>query len=136
MKNSVLDSYALIAYVQKEAGSEKVVALLERAADESTKVLMCSANWAEVRYILARRLGEDEWEKLRTKLYSLPIEVVSVDRPLAEKAGKFKTTKKMSLADCFAAALAQENKAAIYTGDPEFEEVEKDVEIVWLNKPK
>ena len=136
MKSSVLDSYALIAYLLKEPGYEKVVAVLERASIDNVKVLMCSPNWAELRYILARRLGEEEWESLRTKLLGLPIEVVDADRSLAEKAGKFKTTKRMSLADCFAAALAQEHKAAVYTGDPEFKEVEGEVEIVWLAKPE
>jgi predicted nucleic acid-binding protein len=38
----------------------------------------------------------------------------------------------MSLADCFAAALAIERKAEVYTGDPEFREVEKEVRIVWI----
>jgi predicted nucleic acid-binding protein len=33
--------------------------------------------------------------------------------------------KKMSLADCFAAALAKREKAEVYTGDPEFKTVEK-----------
>ena len=51
---------------------------------------------------------------------------------MAELAGEIKAAKKMSLADCFAAALAKELKAELYTGDPEFHEVEKDVKIVWL----
>jgi predicted nucleic acid-binding protein len=38
----------------------------------------------------------------------------------------------MSLADCFAAALAREKRADLYTGDPAFRSVEKDVKLVWL----
>jgi predicted nucleic acid-binding protein len=38
----------------------------------------------------------------------------------------------MSLADCFAAALAKQRKLEIYTGDPEFKAVEKELKIVWL----
>jgi predicted nucleic acid-binding protein len=38
----------------------------------------------------------------------------------------------MSLADCFAAALAMERRADVYTGDPEFREVESEVRIVWI----
>ena len=135
LKNSVLDSFAIIAYLLKQPGSEKVVTLLEKASKEDQKVLMCAPNWAEIRYILARRLGEDEWESLQGELLGLPIEIVSADRSLAEEAGKFKTTRKMSLADCFAAALARERKAVIYTGDPEFKQVEDDVEIAWLQAP-
>ncbi|MHB8482981.1 MAG: hypothetical protein ACYDBV_09700 [Nitrospiria bacterium] len=43
-----------------------------------------------------------------------------------------KAFHKMSLADCFCAALAKEEGAEVYTGDPEFRSVEKDIKIVWL----
>jgi predicted nucleic acid-binding protein len=36
----------------------------------------------------------------------------------------------MSLADCFAAALAKERRADLYTGDPEFKAVEADIKVV------
>ncbi len=35
-------------------------------------------------------------------------------------------------ADCFAVALARLKKAELYTGDPEFKAVEKDIKVVWL----
>jgi predicted nucleic acid-binding protein len=38
----------------------------------------------------------------------------------------------MSLADCFAAALAKQRKAELYTGDPEFRAVETDLKIIWI----
>jgi len=71
----------------------------------------------------------DEWNWVRVSLLALPIEVAPADHRLAELAGEIKATKKMSLADCFAAALAKQLKAELYTGDPEFREVEKDVKI-------
>jgi predicted nucleic acid-binding protein len=38
----------------------------------------------------------------------------------------------MSLADCFAAAVAKEKKAELYTGDPELKSVESEIKIIWL----
>jgi hypothetical protein len=38
----------------------------------------------------------------------------------------------MADADCFAVALARPKKAELYTGDPEFKVVEKEVKVVWL----
>ena len=38
--------------------------------------------------------------------------------------------KKMFLADCFAAALAKREKAEIYTGDPEFKTVEREIKLI------
>jgi ribonuclease VapC len=69
---------------------------------------------------------------VRSKLLALPLEIAAVDRTLAETAARFKATRKMSLADCFAVALAKDRACEVYTGDPEFRAVEKDVKVVWL----
>jgi len=55
-----------------------------------------------------------------------------MDQELSELAGELKVRRKMSLADCFAAALAKRERSEVYTGDPEFEAVERDIKVVWL----
>ena len=134
MKSSVLDSYAVLAFLFRESGYEKVAALFERAAESDKTLLIAAPNWAEVRYMIERKVGLARWREARAKLLGLPIEIISVDQDLAEMAGEIKATNKMSLADCFAAALAKQQKAEIYTGDPEFRAVESDLKIVWLQQ--
>jgi len=95
-------------------------------------LLMASPNWAEVRYMVERKAGGESWPEVRSKLRALPIQIVSADEELAEQAGAIKATHAMSLADCFAAALALSRKADLYTGDPEFRAVEKEIKVVWL----
>lgn len=128
----MLDSYAVLAFLFKQDGHEKVLALLEKAADADMKLLIAAPNWAEVRYMVERKAGAAQWPQTRTKLLGLPIDIVPVDQELAEIAGEIKATKKMSLADCFAAALAKEKKLSLYTGDSEFRAVENDIAISWL----
>lgn len=65
-------------------------------------------------------------------MLGLPIDIVDADQILAEQAGELKVSHKMSLADCFAAALAKQKKAEIYTGDPEFRAVENELKIIWI----
>lgn len=132
MKSSVLDSYAVLAFLFQESGHEKIVALLEKAAESDKTLLIAAPNWAEVRYMIERKVGIAQWREARAKLLGLPIEIVPADQELAEMAGEIKATKKMSLADCFAAALAKDRKAEIYTGDPEFRAVESEVRVIWL----
>ena len=132
MKSSVLDSYAILAFLFQERGHEKVVALFEEAAESDKTLLIAAPNWAEVRYMIERKVGIAQWQEARAKLLGLPIEIVPVDQELAEMAGEIKAHKKMSLADCFAAALAKQQKAKIYTGDPEFRAVEHEAKIIWL----
>ena len=58
---------------------------------------------------------------------------VTEDRVFA--AAHIKANYSVSYADAFAIALAQELNAAIVTGDPEFQAVEKIVRILWLREP-
>lgn len=128
----MLDSYAILAFLFEEKGYERVLDLFEKATQIDQTLLIAAPNWAEVRYMVERKVGAGRWSEVRHKLLGLPLEVVPADQALAEVAGEIKATRKMSLADCFAVALARQKKADLYTGDPEFKSVEKDIKIVWL----
>ena len=132
MRSSVLDSYAVLAYLFRERGHEAVVALLEKAAESGRNAFISAPNWAEVRYQVQRKTTEAKWDEVREKLLALPIEVIAATQEIAEAAGAIKADKKMSLADCFAAALAKAHKADLYTGDLEFKAVEHEIKIVWI----
>jgi predicted nucleic acid-binding protein len=132
LENAVLDSYAILAFLFRENGHEIVLALFEEAVEADTKLMIAAPNWAEVRYMVERKVGAVRWTEVRAKLLGLPLEIISADQELAEAAGEIKAFHKMSLADCFAAALARMKKAAIYTSDPEFKSVETEQKIVWL----
>ena len=132
MENAVLDSYAVLAFLFKEKGHEIVLGLFEKAVEADKKLLIATPNWAEVRYVVERKVGAARWAEVRAKLLGLPIEIIDADQRLAETAGGIKAFHKMSLADCFAAALARLRKAEIYTGDPEFTAIEAEQKIVWL----
>ena len=132
MNAAVLDSYAVLAFLFGERGHQKVLDVMERAAAGRRTLLVAAPNWTEVRYVAQRKAGEQRWEEARERLLGLPLEVVPADRFLAELAGAIKAERKMSLADCFAAALAKHRDADLYTGDPEFKQVEKQIRIVWV----
>jgi uncharacterized protein len=132
LKTAVLDSYALLAFLFKEPGHDMVLALFEKAIDSGKRLLISAPNWAEVRYIAERKAGSAKWKEVRDKLLALPIDIVGADQPLAELAGDIKVTRRMSLADCFAAALAKQAQADLYTGDPEFKAVEGELRVIWL----
>ena len=113
MPGVVLDSFAVLAFLFAEHGHEKVLAVLEKAAETDSDLLIAAPNWAEVRYIVKRKVGLAEWGEVRARLLGLPLEIVLAGQELSELAGELKVTKKMSLADCFAAALAKREKAEI-----------------------
>ena len=63
---------------------------------------------------------------------AIPIEIVRADLGLARQAALFKSGKKISYADCFAAALAKLRKAELVTGDRDFKQVEWEVQVLWI----
>jgi predicted nucleic acid-binding protein len=128
----VLDSWALLCYLEQEPGYEKIIELFEKAVESSKPLLMCIVNWGEVYYQVARRFGEQKAQEIERLIQTLPITLVEANKELTREAARIKATKKMAYTDCFAVALARLKKAELYTGDPKFKVVEKDIKVVWL----
>lgn len=130
----VLDSYALIAYLEGETGCEQVKDLLEQAARGECELLMSVINLGEVLYIVERERGLPQAHKTLARIDELPISIIDADHYLTLGAAHIKAQQPIAYADCFAAALAQSKEAALVTGDPEFKRIEIDglFPIVWL----
>lgn len=134
-RKRLLDSYALLAYLNKEDGFEKVRKVLANSQKTSFPVLMNELNVGETYYILYRKRGHEQAEYfLDVVLPGLPISMISNDFSAVLAASKIKARHPLSFADCFAVATARRENAAILTGDPEFEQVEELVKIDWLTK--
>ncbi|MFT4688554.1 MAG: putative nucleic acid-binding protein [Limisphaerales bacterium] len=132
MAGLVLDSYALIAYFRDEDGADTVETLLVKATQSGKPLLMSEVNYSEAKYMVVRKDGNAAWEKAADMLRSLPIEFFPADRQMSELAADFKAKHRISLADAFAAALTKEKRATLVTGDAEFQSLEGEIKIKWL----
>lgn len=128
----VLDSSALVAYLWKQSGYEKVQGLLSKAAESEKRLLMTTVNVGEVYYLLIRDHGLEEADRIIQFIETLPIDFVPVDQELAKQAAIYKATKKLAYVDCFVAALAKLKKGELVTADKEFRVVEQDIKIFWV----
>jgi len=131
-KAIVLDSWAVIAYLEGEDAAEKVADHIADAHENKIPLYMSVVNAGEVWYIIARETSVPDADRSIAELKQLGIEFVDADWSLAHEAGGFKAKHKMSFADCFAAALAKQRKAHLATGDQEFKQIESDISINWL----
>lgn len=129
---TILDTHPLVVYFERESGWEFVRDLFAELARDKARALMTAVNIGEVYYAVERNGGRAALPTLDRVLAKLPIEAVPADLPIAKQAAAFKATKKMSYADCFAAALAKLRGGRLVTGDPEFKEVEAEIPILWL----
>jgi len=128
----VLDSYALLAFLDREPGHEIVEALFLEAVESQSPVMMTAVNYGEVYYIVLRELGQSKAQELEQVVSKLPLKVVDADWALSRQAARLKAHKKMAYADCFAAALAKQHRGEVVTGDPEFKEIEEEIKVRWL----
>lgn len=130
----VMDSYALLVYLEDEAGADRIRKLLETARQGRCRLFMCSVNLGEVMYIVERERGLPRAQETLARIDELPIEIVDADRSLTLAAAHLKTEYPIAYADCFAAALAMAKKAVLITGDAEFHKLKpmSSLQIEWL----
>lgn len=131
-KRSLLDSFAVIAFLKKEKHFHVVVDRLKEAEAGTRHLYMNQVNAGEVYYLVKKKNLTPDFNKFWETFLSLPIEFKSNDFELVLEAAKIKSRYALSFADCFAAATAIREKAVIITGDPEFKQLEKEVEIEWI----
>jgi ribonuclease VapC len=131
-KAYVLDTWAVIAYLEDEPSGEQVEDLIAAAHEEQIPIYMSVVNVGEVWYTVAREVSEEEAHASVKILRDLRIQFEAVDWTLTQEAARFKSQNKMSYADCFAAALAMVKKADLVTGDNEFKPLDGEVRIQWI----
>lgn len=128
----VLDSFALLAYLQDEPVAPRVEKLLENARKEKSRLLLSIINLGELLYITERRGGIARAQDTLALIRQLPIEIIPADEQTVFAAAHIKANHAISYADSFAVATAIQADAAVLTGDPEFRSVETLVQVKWL----
>ncbi len=128
----VLDSFAVLALLGREPGSQEVADLLRKAHEKKARVLMTWVNAGEVAYIVERRWGMERLYAALALMEATALEIVPVDRELALMTAHIKAEHAIAYADAFAAALAQQYAATLVTGDPEFKLLDRVLDIHWL----
>lgn len=136
-KAIVLDSWAVLAYVEDEPpAAQKVGDIISDADDEGLPLFMSVVNVGEVWYIIARKTSPAEADEGVAQLRRLGIKFVDADWLMVQQAARYKSRHRMSYADCFAAALTKQKTAILLTGDLEFKQLEREISIGWLTRYK
>ena len=128
----VLDSYALLAYLGAETGMRRVKEVLKEATQGNCEVLHSIINLGEVLYITERELGIASAHAALAAVEQLPIQILPATNEVVLAAAHIKANYSIAYADTFAVVSAQEHNATIITGDKEFEQVKKLVNIEWF----
>ena len=116
----VLDSFALLAYFEGEAGMPRVRSVLDGAEARRHTVYLSLINLGEALYITERERGLVAARRTLGAVDELPLEIVPVSRATVLAAAHIKASFPISSADAFAVVAAQDHGGVVMTGDPEF----------------
>ena len=122
-KPYILDTSALLTYIEDEEGSEEVEELLVKAENGEVEIYIAFVSITEVFYITLQEKDETEALRRIKLIQSLAVKLVESYEDLNLSAGKLKAANRVSLADSYIAALCQEYKGILVHKDPEFEKM-------------
>ena len=128
----VLDSHALLAYLNQEEPAPRVGEILEEVERGGDLGFLSLINYGEVVYIVERERGLELAHQTIAWLDALPLQVVMPDREATLMATHIKAHHPVSYADSFGAALALREHAKFVTGDKKFEALTGLIEIQWI----
>jgi uncharacterized protein with PIN domain len=112
----VLDASAIIAYLRGEPGGELVLSIL---GDADNTCMVHALNLCEVYYEFHRSLGEAEADRILEELQAAGItRREDISQSFCRLVSALKSEfRRISLADCFALALAKDAGAKLLTSD-------------------
>ena len=119
MKRWLLDTSALLALRDDEAGADRVAALLNQAQTGKARCYGCFMSLMEVYYRVWKDEGAAAGRLAYEQCLSLPIEWLHESSELLEAAA-IKANNALSLADAWIAAAATLAGATLVHKDPEF----------------
>jgi len=128
----VLDTSAWLTLIEDEAGADTVQDILEQAKAGEATVLVSFMSFMEVYYITLQERDVNEARERVNLMAALPVLRVESTRALGIAAAELKAEHRLSVADAWIAALAEERGATLVHKDPEFEQVEAIVKVLKL----
>jgi len=131
MRPIVFDSFALLAWLREEPGAQYVTTLLWAVHAGQFPGGISVVNLGEIYYNVVRREGAERAETVLTEMCDFGWDIHGVDQRAAIAAARLKARFRISYADAFALACAQEQGAALVTGDPEILAALHGVPILW-----
>lgn len=119
----ILDTSAILTYIEDEDGSDYVENLLIDAEKGIADIYVSFISLTEVFYITMREKDEPLAVERIKLIQSLAMKIQESDEMVNINAGKLKARNSISLADAYIAALCQIHNGILVHKDPEYEKL-------------
>ena len=130
--NYVLDTSAILAFLEDEKGADTVSELLVQAEQGELKIFISFVTFTEIYYISIQEQGEAIAEERMNQLEAFPFRRIESNPAMALTTGRLKAGNRLSFADAWIAALAIGKNAKLVHKDTQFEVLQDQIEMIKL----
>lgn len=133
MVTYVLDSSALLRYLDDEAGAARVAEIIKSHLTGKCQAMIAAPHWGEIAGITCKVHGKQAMDLALSRLSAFGLEVVPADADRAVAAALIKLKKQLPYVDAFGLQLAVETPDRVFvTADFDFKPASSDVKIEFL----
>jgi PIN domain nuclease of toxin-antitoxin system len=133
MVTYVMDSSAILRYVDDEAGAARVAEIIKSHLAGRCVAIVSAVHWGEVAGITCKAHGKQAMELVLSRLSAFGLQVVAADANRAVRASLIKFKRDLPYVDAFGVELAGDSGDHIFvTADFDFKPASRDVAIEFL----
>jgi|ERR1700722_9312017 len=133
MVTYVLDSSAVLRFLDGEAGSDRVADILKSHLAGRCEAVISALHWGEVAGTICKRRGTQAMDLTLSRLSAFGVQIVAVDGNRAVRAAMIKLKRTIPNVDAFGVELAADSRERVFvTADFDFKPASRDVKIEFL----
>jgi len=133
MVTYVLDSSAVLRYLDGETGADRVAEIIKGHIGGRCETIMSSVHWGEVAGLSCKMRGKAGMDLVLSRLSAFGIGVIPVDGDQAVGAALFKLKRQIPYVDAFGIELTTKAADRVFvTADFDFKPASRDVKIEFL----
>jgi PIN domain nuclease of toxin-antitoxin system len=133
MVTYVLDSSAVLRYLDGEAGSDRVSEIIKDHMAGRCEAVVSSLHWGEIAGHICKRRGRGAMDMALSRLAAFGIPVAFVDAERAVRAALIRVRTSIPYVDAFGVELTAGSRERIFvTADFDFKVASREVKIEFL----
>jgi predicted nucleic acid-binding protein len=133
MVTYVLDSSAILRYVDGEAGGTRVAEIIKSHLAGKCEAIISALHWGEAAGVLCKVHGTQGMDLVLSRLSAFGIQIIAADADRSVRAAMIKLKRQVPYVDSFGVELAASSPEAVFvTADFDFKCASRDVKIEFL----
>ena len=133
MVRYVLDSSAILRYLEDEAGAARVAEIIKSHLAGRCEAVISALHWGELAGVTCKLHGRPGMDLVLSRLSLFGLPIIAADADRAVRSSLIKLKRDIPYVDAFGIELASDSREHIFvTADFDFKPASRDVKIEFL----